>query len=170
MHHVLSSTDILNGWHEAFQWQWNAAMTLVGFVLAYPQAASTAEARKGIDTSLEVLDLYSASFAVASKAADVVRRLRSEVDRVATITRHAQVSTRQTEGVEMSEAAPVDASLSAYDSALGGAAEGLSLAENGIDIGDMNSTSLQAILNMAFDVDQWAEPYMLWPNGDGSGL
>ncbi|EEU36840.1 uncharacterized protein NECHADRAFT_1708, partial [Fusarium vanettenii 77-13-4] len=82
MHQVLSSTDILNGWHEAFQWQWNAAMTLVGFVLAYPQAASTAEARKAIDVSLDVLDLYGASFAVAAKAADVVRRLRAEVDRV----------------------------------------------------------------------------------------
>jgi len=173
MHQVLSSTDILNGWHEAFQWQWNAAITLVGFVLAYPQAASTAEARKGIDTSLDVLDLYSASFAVAAKAADVVRRLRAEVDRVATIMRQnsgAQVLTSQTERAEMPQADPVETSSTTYADALGGTAESLSLAENGIDIGDMSSTSLQAILNMAFDVDQWAEPYMLWPNGDGSGL
>ena len=34
-HQALSSTTILTGWHEAFQWQWNSAMTLVGFVLAY---------------------------------------------------------------------------------------------------------------------------------------
>ncbi|KAI8670288.1 hypothetical protein NCS55_00774600 [Fusarium keratoplasticum] len=148
-------------------------MTLVGFVLAYPQATSTAEARKGIDTSLEALDIYSTSFAVAAKAADVVRRLRAEVDRVAVITRQnsgVQVLTRQTGRLEMAQAVPADASPRAYDNAPGETADGLSLAENGIDIGNMSSTSLQAILNMAFDVDQWAEPYMLWPNGDGSGL
>ncbi|KAI8717103.1 Fungal-trans domain-containing protein [Fusarium sp. LHS14.1] len=167
MHQILSSTDILNGWHEAFQWQWNAAMTLVGFVLAYPQAASTAEARKGIDVSLDVLDVHSASFAVAAKAADVVRRLRDEVDRVA--SRQNSGLTGQTRAVEMAQGAPDDVSLTAYVGVPGGTTEGLSLGENGFDIGDMSSTSLQAILNMAFDVDQWAEPYMLWPNGDGPG-
>ncbi|KAL6365667.1 hypothetical protein LRP88_01668 [Fusarium phalaenopsidis] len=171
MHQVLSSTDILNGWHETFQWQWNAAMTLVGFVLAYPQATSTAEARKGIEASLDVLDLYSASFVVAAKAADVVRRLREEVDRVATLQNSGeQVLTRQAGGLEMTRTVPADAPSEAYDRTLGGTAEGLSLGENGVDIGDMGSTSLQAILNMAFDVDQWAEPYMLWPSGDGSGI
>lgn len=170
MHQVLSSTDILNGWHEAFQWQWNAAMTLVGFVLAYPQAASTAEARKGIEASLDVLDIYSTSFEAAAKAAGVVRRFREEVDRVAT-RQHSgeQILTRQTRGLELNQAVPADPS-SRDNGTLGGTTEGLSLGESDVDIGDMSSTSLQAILNMAFDVDQWAEPYMLWPNEDGSGM
>lgn len=34
MHQVLRSTDLLAGWNESFQWQWNAALTLVGYLLA----------------------------------------------------------------------------------------------------------------------------------------
>ncbi|KAL7758394.1 hypothetical protein ACKLNR_012921 [Fusarium oxysporum f. sp. zingiberi] len=165
MHQVLSSTTILNGWHEAFQWQWNAAMTLVGFVLVYPQAESTADAWRSIDTSLDVLNLYSTSFAVAAKAADVVRRIRAEVHRVVTIKHQGtgpESTMGQTQRAGITQNPLVHTSSTARESALDGIAEALALAENGVGIDEMTSASLHEVLNMAFDVDQWAEPHMLW--------
>ncbi|KAK9481546.1 fungal-specific transcription factor domain-containing protein [Lipomyces starkeyi] len=80
MHQVLLSTPILAGWHEAFQWQWNAAMTLVGFVLAYPQGASTQAARSAIDLSVAVFENFGNSFAVAASAASIMSDLSAKVD------------------------------------------------------------------------------------------
>lgn len=80
MHQVLTSTPILAGWLEAFQWQWNAAMTLVGFVLAYPQDDSTGAARSTIDLSVAVLENFGDSFAVAAGAANIISELCAKVD------------------------------------------------------------------------------------------
>ncbi len=80
MHQVLSSTSILAGWHEAFQWQWNAAMTLVGFVLAHPQGASTRAARSTIDLSVAIFENFGNSFAVAAGAANIMSELCAKVD------------------------------------------------------------------------------------------
>ncbi|KAI9687171.1 MAG: hypothetical protein M1822_002582 [Bathelium mastoideum] len=80
MHQVLSSTPILKGWHEAFSWQWNAAMTLVGFVLAYPQGASTRAARSAIDLSVAIFESIGDSFAVAANAANIMSELSATVD------------------------------------------------------------------------------------------
>ena len=80
MHQVLTSTSILAGWLEAFQWQWNAAMTLVGIVLAYPHDDSTGAARSTIDLSVAVLENFGNSFAVAAGAANILGELCAKVD------------------------------------------------------------------------------------------
>ncbi|KAI0134277.1 fungal-specific transcription factor domain-containing protein [Xylariales sp. AK1849] len=80
MHQVLSSTSILAGWHEAYQWQCNAAMTLVGFVLAYPHGASARAARDAIDLSIITFENFGNSFAAAASAANIVRDLSGKVD------------------------------------------------------------------------------------------
>ncbi len=80
MHQVLTSTSILAGWLEAFQWQWNAAMTLVGIVLAYPYDDSTGAARSTIDLSVAVLEHFGNSFAVAAGAANIVGELCVKID------------------------------------------------------------------------------------------
>ncbi len=80
MHQVLSSTSILAGWHEAFQWQWNAAMTLVGFVLAHPHGESTRAARSTIDLSVAVFENFGNSFAVAAGAANIMSELCAKAD------------------------------------------------------------------------------------------
>ena len=80
MHQVLTSTSILAGWLEAFQWQWNAALTLVGFVLAYPRDDSTGIARSTADLSIAVLDCFGKSFAVAARAATIMGELCAKVD------------------------------------------------------------------------------------------
>ena len=80
MHQVLTSTSILAGWLEAFQWQWNAAITLVGIVLAYPHDGSTGAARSTIDLSVAVLENFGNSFAVAAGAANILGELCAKVD------------------------------------------------------------------------------------------
>lgn len=80
MHQVLHSTSILAGWLEAFQWQWNAAMTLVGFVLAHPDDDSTRAARSIIDISVAVLENLGSSFAIAAGAASIIGELGAKVD------------------------------------------------------------------------------------------
>ena len=80
MHQVLTSTSILAGWLEAFQWQWNAAMTLVGIVLAFPHDDSTGAARSTIDLSVAVLEHFGNSFAVAAGAANIMGELCAKVD------------------------------------------------------------------------------------------
>ena len=80
MHQTLTSTPILAGWLEAFQWQWNAAMTLVGIVLAYPQDDSTGTARSTIDLAIAALENFGNSFAVAAGAADILGELCAKID------------------------------------------------------------------------------------------
>ena len=80
MHQVLTSTSILAGWLEAFQWQWNAAMTLVGIVLAYPPDDWTVAARSTVDLSVAVLENFGNSFAVAAGAAKILGELCAKVD------------------------------------------------------------------------------------------
>ena len=80
MHQVLTSTSILAGWLEAFQWQWNAAMTLVGFALAYPHDDSTGAARSTIELSVAVLENFGNGFAVAAGAANIIGALCAKVD------------------------------------------------------------------------------------------
>lgn len=80
IHQVLTSTSILTGWHEVFQWSWNASMTLVGFLLAYPQSSHTQTARTAIDLSVAVFETYGNSFNVAVSAAMIMRDLIAKVD------------------------------------------------------------------------------------------
>lgn len=80
MHQVLLSTPILAGWVESFQWQWNASLTLVGFVLAYPQDILAPTARAALDLSIEVFEKFGDSFAVAASAADIMRDISYKAD------------------------------------------------------------------------------------------
>jgi hypothetical protein len=80
MHQALIKTDILSGWHEAFQWQWNATLTMIGFILAYPAMPCTATVRKSIDSSIEVFEKFGDNFAVAASAVNVTRDLVAKAD------------------------------------------------------------------------------------------
>ena len=80
MHQVVLSTSIFAGWHEVFQWQWNAAMTLVGFVLAFPQDGSVWAARSAMNLSIVVFETFGNSFTVATSAGAVMSDLCDKVD------------------------------------------------------------------------------------------
>ncbi|KAI1654612.1 fungal-specific transcription factor domain-containing protein [Daldinia decipiens] len=80
MRQILSTTDILTGWQEAFQWEWNVAMTLVGFVLSHPHDELTPAAREAISVSVNALGIFGNSFSVAASAAELVRELSVTAD------------------------------------------------------------------------------------------
>ncbi|KAK1142843.1 hypothetical protein N8T08_007277 [Aspergillus melleus] len=80
---ILPTTDFLKGWYEAFQWQWSATLSMVGFVLAYPSHASTPIARAAIDDAVTVLEIFGLNFAVAGSAANVTRGLAAKADYLA---------------------------------------------------------------------------------------
>ncbi|KAL2810532.1 fungal-specific transcription factor domain-containing protein [Aspergillus granulosus] len=96
MYQVLNTSSILNGWHEAFQWQWNVSMTLVGYVLAFPHGSSTVAARVAIDLSVSVFEHFGNSFAVAANAATIMRDLSRKVDLLRHDLKTGQISTQGT--------------------------------------------------------------------------
>ncbi|OTA64048.1 hypothetical protein K449DRAFT_328172 [Hypoxylon sp. EC38] len=86
MHQILSETDILCGWHEAFQWQWNAALTLAGYLFAYPSSTITSTVRQAVDRAVTVFEIFGRNFAAASSAAVVMRDLATKYDFLASKT------------------------------------------------------------------------------------
>lgn len=81
VHQVLTETDLLSGWLETFTWHGNAFLSLIGYVLAYPDGPKTDEARRSIRKSISTFDLLSSSLAMAASSAKVARDLaaKSEV-------------------------------------------------------------------------------------------
>ena len=79
-HQMLTETDLLSGWHEAFQWQWNATLSMTGFILAYPLDPCTPLIRKAIDIAIAIFQKLGNNFAVAASAAIVARDLTAKAD------------------------------------------------------------------------------------------
>ncbi|KAK4121398.1 hypothetical protein N657DRAFT_648223 [Parathielavia appendiculata] len=188
-HQVLSTTAILAGWHEAFQLQWNAALTLVGFVLSQlahhggggattAAAAAEEEARKAIDLSVAVFDIFSDSFAVASSAARIMRDLGAKVD----FLRQVQHQQQQQEaggfgevmvggggGQTMMPSSSANTTMMMMMLGNGGSeiqpdTSAVSKTWGGaLSADELNSASMQDVFNMAFAVDEWSNLDSLWP-------
>lgn len=159
LHQVLISTSILTGWHEAFQWQWGAAMTLAGFVLACPRCDYTPAARDSLREAVANLDDFGGSIAVAASAAKVVRKIEGKIDE---LFRHDVDVQQRTSAADRTPDTAVVGSgveipyLVTPDSTDPG--------EAGFRFDEMADLSFQDVLNMASGVDQYAEPFMLWNN------
>lgn len=173
LHQVLSSTSILKGWQEAFQWQWNAAVTLVGFVLAYPHGVATPAARSAVDLSVAVFDIFAESFAVAGTAAKIIRELGAKVNFLVGTGREVQ-------GFPRGNWVPSDAAASSVGPQLdGGLLMGSTVVGTGtpygaldFDFDGVTGASIQDVVQMALAVDQWSGVELLWPPGgpwDGLG-
>lgn len=81
LYQVYQEYDILNGWYEPFNCQWNAAITLVGYLLACPQDSPTATiARTALSQSITVLEKMGEFFGTASSAASVIRTLHQRLN------------------------------------------------------------------------------------------
>ncbi|KAL8822493.1 MAG: hypothetical protein Q9191_006773, partial [Dirinaria sp. TL-2023a] len=80
IHQILTETDIMSGWHEVYQWQWNATLSMIGFILAYPVHPSTPSARKAINSAIDAFESFGENFAMAASAANVTRNLLAKAD------------------------------------------------------------------------------------------
>ena len=92
---ILKSSDILNGWHEACHLQWNAALTMVGFIFANPVCPPTPTARRTMNSAIEVFEIFRYDFTFAASAADVTRDLAAKVDSFLNVFRTGSASVPQ---------------------------------------------------------------------------
>jgi hypothetical protein len=80
MYQILTGSEILSGMHEAFHFQWNATVSLIGFILAYPLSPLTPEARENVNNAITVFETFGKHFAVGASAANVTRNLVAKAD------------------------------------------------------------------------------------------
>jgi hypothetical protein len=156
---VLTETSILDGWHEAFHYQWNAAMTLIGFVVVYPHASLTTEARAAVDLALSVFDNFGAKFAVAVNAAKIVRDLCFKVDFLV----HSQL-----------QVDPLDLHVGSMDDSMDVPEDFMSTNSFFTSVGGSSSLSGPCsfdvsqldFFDMAVDIDFWNSVDTVWPGFD----
>ncbi|MCJ1238417.1 hypothetical protein MMC14_006406 [Varicellaria rhodocarpa] len=81
IHQVLSETDILNGWHEAYEFQWDATLSILGFSLSHPVGPRTLSARKATEIAIINLEHFGVNnLAAAASAATVTRNLNEKIE------------------------------------------------------------------------------------------
>ncbi|KAG5746825.1 hypothetical protein H9Q72_003506 [Fusarium xylarioides] len=81
LHQVYQEYDISNGWYEPFNCQWNAAITLVGYLLTCPQNKQTTTiVHTALSQSITVLEKMGEFFGTASSAAGVIRTLHQRLN------------------------------------------------------------------------------------------
>ncbi|KAF7534731.1 hypothetical protein G7054_g5964 [Neopestalotiopsis clavispora] len=161
-HQILNTTPILNGWLETFQGQWSAVMTLIGFVLMYPQGPMVSAARAGIDRGIAVFDIFGASFSVAKEAARITRELCTKVD--------VLVAQRKTQHDTLS--LPLGSTFPPADVETNSIGDHMAIDHSLMGFGaDNNSFSIQTsfkglgpgLFDTALDIEFWADLDMLWP-------
>ena len=158
-HDVLSTTSILDGWHETFHWQWNTAVTLVGFLLAYPRSDLAQQVRETVDLALAVIDIFGASFAAATSAAAIVRDLCSKVD---LLRKAGDVASTQAE--RQLTATDVDPATGFQDLFGQPMATDYDFQMSDPSFSfDMTNGYGQNLFDMALAVDFWDELDTLWP-------
>ncbi|KAJ4355514.1 uncharacterized protein N0V89_003531 [Didymosphaeria variabile] len=70
-----TKSNYLDGMLEVWQWQWSAALSLVGYILAYPHNPVSPSVRRSIDTAISILRTCSKDV-----AAEVIHELVAKAD------------------------------------------------------------------------------------------
>lgn len=93
LHQVLTEGDILNGWQQAYQSQWDAALSILGFGLAHPVCPHSPSARRAIHTAIANFDMLAANnCCIATSAGAVTRNLLDKIDLFASGFRNNRTS------------------------------------------------------------------------------
>ncbi|KAJ6093391.1 hypothetical protein N7486_008680 [Penicillium sp. IBT 16267x] len=93
LHQVLTQTDLLRGWYSVFQYQWDAALCILGFILANPVCPPTPAARKSIQTAIHCFEIMGKDSEVALAAASLVREVGKQAEMLVEKF-HCSLSTR----------------------------------------------------------------------------
>jgi hypothetical protein len=72
--------DTLYGCSDVYQYVWNAALTLIGFMLAYPLCHWFPIARQHVEISLQIFEAGKISNPIASRAARLTEYLLGRVN------------------------------------------------------------------------------------------
>lgn len=77
IHQVLTETDVINGWYDAYYLQWDATLSMLGFAFAHPLNPLTPTTFKMLDVAVLTFDIFGTKFSAATLAADLTRELKS---------------------------------------------------------------------------------------------
>ncbi|KAL6232425.1 hypothetical protein BDW75DRAFT_247156 [Aspergillus navahoensis] len=157
-HQVLEETSILDGWHEAFYCQWNAAMTLIGVVMVYPYSPIAAEIKDAIGLAVAVFQNFGAKFPVAANAMKIIRCLLLKADLLA----GQDLNQNHNEYLASPEATLWD-DLSSLRREY--PFNGNPVPDTVDGNGNMGQSELD-LLDLAVDVDFWNSVDMLWPEAN----
>lgn len=75
VYQVLKDSDILFGWHRAYQFQWNAALLMIAFAFANLASPLIGTIFVKLEHAIFVLDTFGRCFAVARSATEIIRDL-----------------------------------------------------------------------------------------------
>ncbi|KAJ5108439.1 hypothetical protein N7456_005114 [Penicillium angulare] len=78
IHQLLNDTDLLRGWYPVFQYQWDAALCILGFVLANPVCPPTPAARKSVQTAIKSFEMIGRYSVAAVTASQIVREIGAQ--------------------------------------------------------------------------------------------
>lgn len=146
-HQILTESTLFDGWHEAFYCQWNAVMTLIGFVLLFPQTALTNQAKHAIYLAIAIFGNFGAKFAIAANAAKIVGGLSVKLE---VLTKPNESESNVTIISQDSEAIP--SSPVSIDHVL--------------PSDDLFDAPVFNLFDMAVDIDFWKNAEALWPDLD----
>ena len=153
-HHVLSTSSILDGWHELFQWQWSAALALVGYTLVFQMdnPALPIAPIAALDLAVKALSHFSDRLPPAASAAKIMSGLHMNIE----LVREKLRSVRQI-GPDLSIGLTDDFNASAHDpNGLQDHFTWPNATKNEQWPGDFDISLM--------DVDFWNSLDMLWPD------
>ncbi|KAJ5760823.1 hypothetical protein N7520_007979 [Penicillium odoratum] len=82
IHSRMSQYDVFYGCSELYQYQWNAVITLIGFMLAYSSSVHCKTALRHVDLALQVFEFGGRLSDAAARAAGFTRFLRNRVGKM----------------------------------------------------------------------------------------
>jgi hypothetical protein len=165
LHQLMTGEGELKGWQEAFQWQWNAAMTLTGYWLAYPASEVADTVSDSLTKAIVVFDIFGRSFAVSKSAATIIRNLISSVNPLAVTLRITQQQYEQEKSGEQQQLvvlANTDLNLIQNPDSVSGvndATTPMFITPNPINLAGMG---YGGPMDVAFEVDGFNDMEMLW--------
>ncbi|KAH8703414.1 hypothetical protein BGW36DRAFT_354836 [Talaromyces proteolyticus] len=80
IHSRMSQHDVFYGSSELYQYQWNALLTLIGFMLAYPSCPLCPTVLRNVNLALETFEFGGRQSDAAARAASFTRYLRDKVN------------------------------------------------------------------------------------------
>ena len=80
LHQVLKETDYLRGWSPVFQYQWDAALCIIGFLFSNPVCPPTPAARKCVQTAIDSMEAMGKYYPPATDAAQIIREVGAKAE------------------------------------------------------------------------------------------